>query len=88
MLVSHRKPLRSFLPSGPPACGISGCTHQPIGGFEEFVDDSSRDPGEVLLPGLLLFWCRRHQFQLEARTVVKPGRRLSGDDVDALSLPS
>ena len=88
MLVSHRKPLRSFLPAGPPACGIAGCINQPIGGFEEFVDDPSAAPGGALLPGVRLFWCRRHQFQLEARTVIKPGRRLSASDVDALPGPS
>ncbi len=86
MLVSNRKPLRSFVPARPPTCGISGCINQPVGGFEEFVDDPSGHPGSPLLPGLHLYWCRRHQFQLEARTVIKPGRRLSGDDVDALSL--
>jgi hypothetical protein len=86
MLVSHRKPLRSFVPAGPPACGIAGCINQPIGGFEEFVENASGDPGATLVPGIHLYWCRRHQFQLEARTVIKPGRRLSGDDLDALSI--
>lgn len=86
MLVSHRKPQRSFLPSGPPFCGIAGCINQPIGGFEEFIGNPSGDPGAALLPGIKLYWCRRHQFQLEARTVVKPGRRLSADDVDALPI--
>lgn len=85
MLISQRKPLRSFLLAEPPSCGIAGCTHQPVGGFEEFVDDPSGNPGAALLPGIRLFWCRRHQFQLEARTVVKPGRRLSASDLDAIS---
>lgn len=84
MLVSQRKPLRSFIPAGPPSCGMAGCLNQPIGGFEEFIDDPSGDPAAALLPGVRLFWCRRHQFQLEARTVIKPGRRLSADDIDTL----
>ena len=87
MQVAHRNPLRSFVISGPPACGITGCLNQPVGGFEEFVEDTSAHPGSPLLPGIRLYWCRRHQFQLEARTVVKPGRRLSASDVDAISLP-
>jgi len=86
MHVSHRNPLRSFVPTGSPACGIAGCINQPVGGFEEFVENLSGDPAAALLPGIRLFWCRRHQFQLEARTVVKPGRRLSAADVDALSV--
>jgi len=86
MHVSHRNPLRSFVTAGPPACGIAGCGNQPVGGFEEFVDNLSTGLGADLLPGIRLFWCRRHQFQLEARTVVKPGRRLSAADVDALSV--
>lgn len=85
MHVSHRKPVQSFLAVSLPACGIAGCLNQPIGGFEEFVENPSLHPGAPLLPGLRLFWCRRHQFQLEARTVVKPGRRLSADDIEALS---
>ncbi|HZZ38001.1 MAG TPA: hypothetical protein VFE06_02645 [Acidobacteriaceae bacterium] len=85
MLIFPGKPLRSFVPAGPPACGIVGCVNQPIGGFEEFIESASVDPPSPLLPGLSLYWCRRHQFQLEARTVVKPGRRLSAEDVDALS---
>ena len=87
MHVSHKKPHPSFLPATPPACGIEGCTNQPIGGFEELTEDLSGDPEAPPLPGLRLFWCRRHQFQLEARTVVKPGRRLSADDIDPLSVP-
>lgn len=86
MPVSHRNPLRSFL-SGTPACGIAGCVHQPIGGFEEFIENSFAHPGTPLLPGVRLFWCRRHQLQLEARTLVKPGRRLSAAEVSALSTP-
>jgi len=85
MLVSQRKPLRSFLSAEPPACGIAGCTHQPIGGFEESVADPSGEAGAVPPPGIRLFWCRRHQFQLEARTVVKPGRRLSPTDLDSIA---
>ena len=69
MLVSHRKPLRAFVSGSPPTCGIAGCVNQPIGGFEEFIDKPSTIPG-ALPPGLRLYWCRRHQFQLEARTVV------------------
>lgn len=65
MLVSHRKPLRSFLSADPPTCGILGCTHQPVGGFEELVD-GPRDAAAALLPGIRLYWCRRHQFLLEA----------------------
>ncbi|MGC2582645.1 MAG: hypothetical protein WA399_11145, partial [Acidobacteriaceae bacterium] len=72
MLISPGKPLRSFVSAGPPACGIAGCVNQPVGGFEEFVDGPSSEPGAAPLPGVRLFWCRRHQFQLEARTVVKP----------------
>jgi hypothetical protein len=88
MLIAPGKPLRSFVPSGPPACGIAGCVNQPIGGFEELIENQSGVAGAALLPGLSLYWCRRHQFQLEARTVVKPGRRLSADDIDVLSAPS
>ncbi|MGA7521810.1 MAG: hypothetical protein WBW84_04975 [Acidobacteriaceae bacterium] len=87
MLISHRKPLRSFVPAGPPACGIAECINQPIGGFEEFIENPSGPPGAALLPGVRLYWCRRHQFQLEARTVIKPGRRLSANDVDAAPVP-
>ena len=87
MHVSHRNPLRSFLPAHVPACGIAGCINQPIGGFEELIENPSAAPEGALLPGVRLFWCRRHQFQLESRTVVRPGRRLSADDIDALSLP-
>jgi hypothetical protein len=61
--------------------------NQPIGGFEEFIEGTSGESGARLLPGIRLYWCRRHQFQLEARTVVKPGRRLSADDVDAVPAP-
>lgn len=86
MLVSHGKPHRSFLPSDPPTCGITGCTNQPVGGFEEFVEPTAK-PGGALLPGVRLYWCRRHQFQLEARTVVKPGRRLSGGEIDIVPAP-
>lgn len=87
MHVSQRNPLRSFVFAGPPACGIAGCINQPVGGFEELIENPAAHPGAPLLPGIRLFWCRRHQFQLEARTVVKPGHRLSAADVDALSLP-
>lgn len=85
MLASRRKPVRPVLPGRPPACGIAGCTHQPIGGFEEFIEDLTSPPGAALQPGVPLYWCRRHQFQLEARTVVKPGRRLSAADIDRIA---
>jgi hypothetical protein len=84
MLVSRTKPLRSFVSSGPPACGIDGCINQPTGGFEESIEEVSGGPAAALLPGIRLFWCRRHQFQLEARTIVKPGRRISGGEIDTL----
>ncbi|MGA8531727.1 MAG: hypothetical protein WB622_18545 [Acidobacteriaceae bacterium] len=61
---------------------------QPIGGFEELIENLSGEAGAPLLPGVRLYWCRRHQLQLEARTVVKPGRRLSAADIDAHDLPS
>ncbi|HEX3661034.1 MAG TPA: hypothetical protein VHU89_06360 [Acidobacteriaceae bacterium] len=79
------KPLRSFVPTGPPICGTDGCINPPIGGFEEFVDDLSTNAGATLLPGIFLYWCRRHQLQLEAGTAAKPGRRLSATDLDVLA---
>lgn len=88
MLTSHRKPVRIFAhPDAIPQCGIDGCINQPVGGFEEFLDLAPKNPG-VLTPGLHLYWCRRHQFMLEARTLHKLGRHLSSQDVDSITGPA